>query len=100
MANIDIFQRNSEDKWISWDENGGLPRFERYSIYEPPVAKKMPKQTDGPRFEYRGLMIDVGRNLFPTRNDGRIDFFMELIDVMTPFFIGGSKLLYKVCPRK
>ena len=27
-------------------------------------------------------MIDVGRNFFPTRDNGRVDFFKEIIDVM------------------
>lgn len=108
MANVQNFQRNSEDKWQSWDNDGGLLRYERYGQFTPAIndpATKDPATNDptvngtiaeglhqahikstesanDPRFEYRGLMVDVGRNFFPTRDNGRVDFFNELIDVM------------------
>ena len=71
MANVSdhLFKRNKLDVMESWDLNGGLDRFERYNHLS--VSSSMAKtfEDENPRFEYRGLMIDYGRNFFRTVNN-------------------------------
>ena len=79
MANVQIFQTSSEDEWRSWDEDGGAQRFDRYWSNSTANDFHRPQE---PRFQYRGLMIDLGRNFFPTRRNGTVDFFDELLTAM------------------
>ena len=79
MANVATFQTSSEDEWRSWDEDGGAQRFDRY--WSNSTANDFDGSAE-PRFQYRGLMIDLGRNFFPTRQNGTVDFFDELITAM------------------
>jgi len=76
------FQRYEGDKWISWDANGGLERFNRYSNFSPSdnIVFKNDVKELARNFSYRGLHIDFARNFFREIH-GR-SFVEEIINLL------------------
>ena len=67
VVDDDLFKRNKLDIMESWDKNGGLERYKRYEGFQ--IQHTEEPEDKPPRFDYRGLMIDFGRNFFKSIGD-------------------------------
>ena len=81
MANVDndLFKRNKLDVMESWDINGGLERYKRYQGFQLQNTEEL--DDTPPRFSYRGLMIDFGRNFFKQIADQPFD--RVIVDILS-----------------
>lgn len=89
LGEVKLFNRTLDDKWTSWDENGGLGRYERYApvtgLACPPSNMLQEKSVKAEsHFTYRGMFIDLARNWFPenfSQNLHYEDFLRLIVDI-------------------
>ena len=86
LGEVTLFNRTLEDKWKSWDEDGGLRRYERYAPVTgpscPPSNRLQPRsQKQESHFTYRGMFIDLSRNWFPVHQSKSLNYddFLEFV---------------------